>query len=466
MLYHRYELDDDGEDRSARRSFPPPRRTSSRSRRTCSASCRQSSTSATRSCACAASRRSATTTPASPARRISCASMSTADDERGRDRRRQLAGRGDDAAGVLVARGVRELAGRRSVEVVEHEGEPTRVCSSLGTERGAGDRRGRVSSGGAAGDVRASTSTDAPLPPRRRRPPRPTRSALARGDRAGAGLGRLPGAAHRLRDRGPRFEAGAGAPSAAVHAAVDEVAEAIVACSRAAPELRSSPPTRSVERTRHGSDAQSAAGRAGRCERTTRPRLCGTPSMTRRADDPVEAGPDAYASTTRDDSMRPTRSTRCCDRGLARSPIGYRRPLSTSASAGVPSRLGATLVLSPVASGGRSMSRSRSEACSPARRQTAAPSASHPTRPARLAAPAAREPRLARAMFQVRIHGRGGQGVVTAAELLSIAAFAEGRHAQAFPSFGSERTGAPVVAFCRIDDRRSARASRSPSRTR
>ena len=56
-------------------------------------------------------------------------------------------------------------------------------------------------------------------------------------------------------------------------------------------------------------------------------------------------------------------------------------------------------------------------------------------------------------MFQIRIHGRGGQGVVTAAELLSIAAFREGRHAQAFPSFGSERTGAPVVAFCRIDDR-------------
>jgi len=56
-------------------------------------------------------------------------------------------------------------------------------------------------------------------------------------------------------------------------------------------------------------------------------------------------------------------------------------------------------------------------------------------------------------MFQVRIHGRGGQGVVTAAELLSVAAFLEGRHAQAFPSFGSERTGAPVIAFCRIDDR-------------
>jgi pyruvate ferredoxin oxidoreductase gamma subunit len=42
---------------------------------------------------------------------------------------------------------------------------------------------------------------------------------------------------------------------------------------------------------------------------------------------------------------------------------------------------------------------------------------------------------------------------VTAAELLSVAAFGEGRHAQAFPTFGSERTGAPVVAFCRIDDR-------------
>ncbi len=56
-------------------------------------------------------------------------------------------------------------------------------------------------------------------------------------------------------------------------------------------------------------------------------------------------------------------------------------------------------------------------------------------------------------MFQVRIHGRGGQGVVTAAEILSVAAFAEGRHAQAFPSFGSERMGAPVVSYCRIDDR-------------
>lgn len=56
-------------------------------------------------------------------------------------------------------------------------------------------------------------------------------------------------------------------------------------------------------------------------------------------------------------------------------------------------------------------------------------------------------------MFQVRIHGRGGQGVVSAAEMLSVAAFDEGRYAQAFPSFGSERMGAPVMAFCRIDDR-------------
>ena len=53
--------------------------------------------------------------------------------------------------------------------------------------------------------------------------------------------------------------------------------------------------------------------------------------------------------------------------------------------------------------------------------------------------PAAKRPE----MFQVRIHGRGGQGVVTAAELLSVAAFEEGRHAQAFPTFGSERTGRP-----------------------
>ena len=56
-------------------------------------------------------------------------------------------------------------------------------------------------------------------------------------------------------------------------------------------------------------------------------------------------------------------------------------------------------------------------------------------------------------MFEARIHGRGGQGVVTAAELLSVAAFDQGWHAQAVPSFGSERMGAPVVSYCRIDDR-------------
>ena len=55
--------------------------------------------------------------------------------------------------------------------------------------------------------------------------------------------------------------------------------------------------------------------------------------------------------------------------------------------------------------------------------------------------------------IEIRFHGRGGQGVVTAAELLSSAAFDQGRAAQAIPSFGSERTGAPVVAFCRVAER-------------
>lgn len=55
-------------------------------------------------------------------------------------------------------------------------------------------------------------------------------------------------------------------------------------------------------------------------------------------------------------------------------------------------------------------------------------------------------------MFDVRFHGRGGQGVVTAAEMLSVAAFDSGLHAQAIPTFGSERTGAPVVSYCRISE--------------
>jgi len=57
------------------------------------------------------------------------------------------------------------------------------------------------------------------------------------------------------------------------------------------------------------------------------------------------------------------------------------------------------------------------------------------------------------ALFGVRLHGRGGQGVVTAAELLSVAGFLDGKQAQAFPSFGSERMGAPVAAYCRLADR-------------
>jgi pyruvate ferredoxin oxidoreductase gamma subunit len=56
-------------------------------------------------------------------------------------------------------------------------------------------------------------------------------------------------------------------------------------------------------------------------------------------------------------------------------------------------------------------------------------------------------------MIEVRIHGRGGQGNVVAAYLLATTAINEGWHAQAFPAFGAERRGAPVVAFVRINDR-------------
>lgn len=56
-------------------------------------------------------------------------------------------------------------------------------------------------------------------------------------------------------------------------------------------------------------------------------------------------------------------------------------------------------------------------------------------------------------MKQIRVHGRGGQGVVTAAELIAVAAFKDGYQAQAFPSFGVERTGAPVESYARIDDK-------------
>ena len=55
-------------------------------------------------------------------------------------------------------------------------------------------------------------------------------------------------------------------------------------------------------------------------------------------------------------------------------------------------------------------------------------------------------------MLEIRLHGRGGQGSVTSAELVAEAAINEGKYAQAFPSFGPERRGAPVRAFIRVDD--------------
>jgi pyruvate ferredoxin oxidoreductase gamma subunit len=56
-------------------------------------------------------------------------------------------------------------------------------------------------------------------------------------------------------------------------------------------------------------------------------------------------------------------------------------------------------------------------------------------------------------MIEVRFHGRGGQGVVTCAELLASAAVLDGKFAQSFPSFGPERRGAPVVAFLRVSEK-------------
>ncbi|MBT7715108.1 MAG: pyruvate synthase [Deltaproteobacteria bacterium] len=56
-------------------------------------------------------------------------------------------------------------------------------------------------------------------------------------------------------------------------------------------------------------------------------------------------------------------------------------------------------------------------------------------------------------MIEIRLHGRGGQGAVTSAELLATAAIEQGKYAQAFPNFGPERRGAPVMAFIRIDDK-------------
>ena len=55
-------------------------------------------------------------------------------------------------------------------------------------------------------------------------------------------------------------------------------------------------------------------------------------------------------------------------------------------------------------------------------------------------------------MIEIRTHGRGGQGAVIASNVLAAALFKEGRFVQAFPAFGVERRGAPVVAFTRFDD--------------
>jgi pyruvate ferredoxin oxidoreductase gamma subunit len=55
-------------------------------------------------------------------------------------------------------------------------------------------------------------------------------------------------------------------------------------------------------------------------------------------------------------------------------------------------------------------------------------------------------------MIEMRFHGRGGQGAVTSAELVAQAVIASGKYATAFPSFGPERRGAPVVAFARVAD--------------
>jgi pyruvate ferredoxin oxidoreductase gamma subunit len=55
-------------------------------------------------------------------------------------------------------------------------------------------------------------------------------------------------------------------------------------------------------------------------------------------------------------------------------------------------------------------------------------------------------------MTEIRWHGRGGQGAVASAEMLALAAIEEGKAAQAFPSFGPERRGAPVMAFTRVSD--------------
>jgi pyruvate ferredoxin oxidoreductase gamma subunit len=62
-----------------------------------------------------------------------------------------------------------------------------------------------------------------------------------------------------------------------------------------------------------------------------------------------------------------------------------------------------------------------------------------------------------KSLMEIRWHGRGGQGAVTSAEILALGAISEGKFAQAFPSFGPERRGAPVQAFNRVDSREPIR---------
>jgi len=57
-------------------------------------------------------------------------------------------------------------------------------------------------------------------------------------------------------------------------------------------------------------------------------------------------------------------------------------------------------------------------------------------------------------LIEIRLHGRGGQGAVTASRLIAIAAYEEGQYSQAIPMYGTERRGAPLTAFVRIDDQR------------
>jgi 2-oxoisovalerate/pyruvate ferredoxin oxidoreductase gamma subunit len=63
-------------------------------------------------------------------------------------------------------------------------------------------------------------------------------------------------------------------------------------------------------------------------------------------------------------------------------------------------------------------------------------------------------------MIEIIFYGRGGQGAVTASQILATAAFREGKYAQAFPSFGPDRRGAPVTAYARVDEK--AIVDRSP----